>query len=193
MATVGVTAAGATVMVLGGAQMVLAGGSLLLWQVGIWAQSPTAMQWGNAVNVWATQYSAWLWGSQTTSEFVGYHRTSSVHVPSIRQGINPPTGANFAGKAQLGEGFYVTPDYEAAELFARWSTLQCGGEPIVLRVQAEGFSQMSGTSVPRSLWWQTPAEYITNYDYLEAPISGMEQWSQIKFNPRVYDLLRVLR
>ncbi|MGQ9601035.1 MAG: RHS repeat-associated core domain-containing protein [Anaerolineae bacterium] len=67
MATVGVTAAGATVMVLGGTQMVLAGGSLLLWQVGIWAQSPTAIQWGNAVNAWAAQYEAWLWSSQTAA------------------------------------------------------------------------------------------------------------------------------
>jgi len=66
MATVGVTAAGTTVMVLGGAQMVLAGGSLLLWQVGIWAQSPTAMQWGDTLNVWTAQCSAWLWSSQTT-------------------------------------------------------------------------------------------------------------------------------
>ncbi len=65
MATVGVTAAGTTVMVLGGTQMVLVGGSLMLWQIGIWAQSPTAMQWGNTMNAWAAQYSAWLWSSQT--------------------------------------------------------------------------------------------------------------------------------
>jgi hypothetical protein len=51
---------------------------------------------------------------------------------------------------------------------------------------------MRGSSVPRSMWWNTPRRYVTSYDYLRAPISGMEVWSQIKFNPRVYHLLKAL-
>ena len=76
--------------------------------------------------------------------------------------------------------------------FAGIATQNAGGEPMVLRVYAQRFGQMSGVSVPRSLWWRLPASYIANSDYLTAPISGLEHWSQIKFNPYVYHLLTVL-
>jgi hypothetical protein len=124
---------------------------------------------------------------------VGYHGTSSVHEASIRQGINPPTGANFGGYSQLGEGFYITPEREAAEYFANQAVQNVGGEPVVLRVFARGFERMSGASVPESLWWKVSSTYITDYDYLMAPISGLEHWSQIKFNPSTYGYLMAVR
>ena len=144
---------------------------------------------GGALGYWAQQARL----SGIKGDFVGYHGTSSQYETAIRRGINPPSGANFRGRAQLGEGFYVTGDRSAAEYFARVATHNAGGKPIVLKVYARNFTTMSGSSVPRNLWWRVPPSYITDYDYLTAPISGLEQWSQIKFNPSVYTFLQATR
>ncbi len=125
--------------------------------------------------------------------FVGYHGTSSVAVAAIRQGIDPPTGRNFGGYAQLGEGFYVTRDYDMARFFAAVAVREVGGNPVVLEVYARNFEQMTGQWVPRRAWWRVPADsrYITDFDYLTAPIDGFEPMRQLKFNPRVYGALVV--
>ena len=117
-------------------------------------------------------------------EFVGYHGTSSVHVPAIRTGIQPPTGHNFLGGAQLGEGFYTTLDYATAEYFAQIAVRYAGGQVAVLEFYVYNFSQMQGTVVSAPRWWRVPLEYITDYDYLRAPIDGFEPVEHITFNPR---------
>ncbi len=126
-----------------------------------------------------------------TPAFVGYHGTSSVHVPAIRAGIQPHTGRNYGGGAQLGEGFYTTPDYATAEYFADNAVVKAGGMPIVLEVYAANFSQLRGTVVPLAEWWSVASEYISVYDYLSAPINGLDPVAQIKFNPRAYHALEV--
>jgi RHS repeat-associated protein len=123
--------------------------------------------------------------------FVGYHGTSSVHADSIRRRIDPPTGANFDGYAQLGDGFYTTLDYEAAEYFADTAVANFGGNPIIFEVYARNFDQMTGTVVQKQFWntrnrIRMPQEYIDNYDMNVAPIASLERWWQVKFNPRTY-------
>lgn len=125
--------------------------------------------------------------------FVGYHGTSSTYVPAILQSINPPSGANFRGRSQLGVGFYVTPSRDAAEYFAKFATREAGGgDPVVLKIYARNFRQMKGAVVPKDLWWSVPSNssWITQFDYLSAPISSFEDWYQIKFNPRAYGQLK---
>jgi hypothetical protein len=116
--------------------------------------------------------------------FVGYHGTSSLDMPAMLAGINPPTDRNnFGGYRQLGPGFYTTPDRVMAELFAQHAALQRGGTPVVLEVYAEHFGEMRGHEVAPAQWGAVPAEVLTDYDYLTAPIAGMEWADQIKFNP----------
>lgn len=147
--------------------------------------------------------SVYSWGATQSgllppadAQFVGYHGTSSTFAPSIRNGVRPPTGANFDGKSQLGEGFYTTMDDEAAYMFAQHAAGKHGGDPVLMPVYARGYNNMTGTSVPeyannRRLWWniQPDSPYVTNFDYLRAPINGMEWAEQTKFNPRVYGSL----
>ena len=125
--------------------------------------------------------------------FVGYHGTSSVSVAALGQGIMPETGRNFRGHAQLGEGFYVTPDYNMALYFAAIAVRQAGGVPVALEVYARNFEQMTKARVPRRLWWTLAADssYITDFDYLIAPIDGFEPIRLLKFNPRAYRALIV--
>jgi hypothetical protein len=125
--------------------------------------------------------------------FVGYHGTTSKHLASILAGINPPTGANYSGFSQLGEGFYTTPELAVAEEFADNAAAVKGGQPVVLKVYARNFNSMIGVSVPKHLWWKQPfpTDLITGYDYLVAPISSYEPAIQYKFNPRAYPYLRV--
>ena len=105
----------------------------------------------------------------------------------------PETGRNFRGYAQLGEGFYVTPDYGMALYFAAIAVGQAGGVPVALEVYARNFEQLTKASVPRRLWWTLAADssYITDFDYLVAPIDGFEPTRQLKFNPRAYHALIV--
>jgi hypothetical protein len=127
----------------------------------------------------------------STLTFVGYHGTSSVHVPAIRAGIRPRTGLNFAGGSQLGAGFYVTGDAVTAQRFAEFAVAIVGGVPVVLDVYARAFDQMQGTVVPAGEWWRINPRYITDFDYLTAPITSFEPAMQIKFNPRAYGALEV--
>ncbi len=126
-------------------------------------------------------------------QFVGYHGTSSVFVPAIGKGIMPASGRNFRGRTQLGEGFYVTPDYDMALYFAAVAVRQAGGMPVALEVYARNFEQMTSESVPPSLWWNlvVDSSYITGFDYLVAPVDGFEPVRQLKFNPRAYRALMV--
>jgi hypothetical protein len=161
-----------------------------LQQVGLWTGNATLLNWGLGAS--AAGGSAWLW--LTTGRrwsFVGYHGTSSAYVPSIRKGINPPTGLNFGGESQLGEGFYITPDFQMANDFAQ-NAAQSGGSPTTLRIYAQNLSQMSGAQVPEQHWWSNPFPntYVTNYDYLTSPISGFEPVMQTKFNSGAYDSIR---
>ena len=105
----------------------------------------------------------------------------------------PETGRYFRGHAQLGEGFYVTPDYGMALYFAAIAVRQAGGVPVALEVYARNFEQMTKARVPRRLWWNIPDDspYVTDFDYLTAPITGFEPVRQVKFNPRVYGSLSV--
>jgi hypothetical protein len=132
-------------------------------------------------------------GQATTSTptFIGYHGTSSVHVPAIRAGIRPPTGQNFSGDAQLGEGFYTTMDYTVAEGFALNAVVFAGGAPVILPVYVADFGRLSGAIVPARFWWQVPRHYITDFDYLTAPIDGLEPVEQTKLNPRAYGAIQV--
>lgn len=126
-------------------------------------------------------------------QFVGYHGTTSAAVSSLLQGIRPVARRNFAGFAQLGEGFYTTPDYAAALVFADVAIREAGGTRVVLEVYARGLGRMIGREVPRRLWWDLPADspYITAFDYLTAPVNGYEPVVQRKFNPRAYEALTV--
>ena len=132
-------------------------------------------------------------GADGDATFVGYHGTSSSFVLAIGHGINPPTGRNFRGRTQLGEGFYTTPDYDMARFFASIAVREAGGIPVVLEVHARNFGEMVGRGVPRRSWWAVAANspYITGFDYLTAPIAGFEPVRQVKFNPRAYGALRV--
>lgn len=125
----------------------------------------------------------------TAPTFVGYHGTSSVHLPSIRRGIQPPTGLNFGGGAQLGNGFYVTLTYDRARWFAVSATFDLGGQPIVLAVALREFDSLRGLEVPQDIWWRVPAAYIIDYDYLTSEIDGMAPARQLKVNPRAYGQL----
>lgn len=129
--------------------------------------------------------------STPTPQFVGYHGTSSLDVAAIVAGIDPPSGRNYAGHAQLGNGFYTTANADAADIFAQNAVLQRGGMPVVLAVYVDGFDAMEGVEVELGLWWDVPAEYTTDYDYLTAPISGMDWAEQIKFNPHTYGRISV--
>jgi hypothetical protein len=129
--------------------------------------------------------------SSTNTTFVGYHGTSSHDVPSILAAINPPSGRNYGGWSQLGPGFYVTPDRRAAKIFAQHAALQRGGSATILAVYADDFAQMISYEVPMSQWVDAvPDALIADYDYLTAPISGMEWAMQHKFNPRAYARLQ---
>jgi hypothetical protein len=50
---------------------------------------------------------------------------------------------------------------------------------------------MRGIEVPKQHWWNvgTRSKYVQDFDYLIAPIQGMEHAYQIKFNPRAYEKL----
>lgn len=85
----------------------------------------------------------------------------------------------------------MTPDYATAQQFAAFAVVLAGGAPAILEVYARNFDQMEGKVVPASDWWQVPSEYITDYDYLQAAITGFEPIEQIKFNPRAYSRLDV--
>jgi hypothetical protein len=103
-------------------------------------------------------------------ELVGYHGTSSIHVPSLLRGIKDFSGANFRGWSQLGRGFYTTTDREAAQWFAEQAVENArAGTPTTVEVYVQGFSEMN-----------------LGVDYLEAPISGFPQWPQIKFEPHTF-------
>ena len=125
--------------------------------------------------------------------FVGFHGTTSTYAQSIMDEIKVPDINNFGGRSQLGPGFYTTEQYFAAKWFADNAVVKekkRGGQadPVVLRVftRLSDYKQMRGTTIDEQLWWEIKptSSYITGYDYLDAPISGLEQWSQRKFNPR---------
>lgn len=61
---------------------------------------------------------------------------------------------------------------------------QVGGNPVVFEFQIPQsiWEQFTQLSVPQEHWWNVPSE-VYNYDILTAPISGLEQWSQVKVNP----------
>lgn len=121
-----------------------------------------------------------------TPQFVGYHGTSSLNVADILADINPLSGSNYSGYAQLGDGFYTTSDTDAADIFAQNAVLQRGGVPVILTVYVDSFDALTGLEVEPDLWWNVPQHYLVDYDYLTAPISGMEWAEQIKLNPHTY-------
>jgi hypothetical protein len=126
-----------------------------------------------------------------TDEFVGFHGTSSVHVPSLLNKISPAFGLNTGGKGQLGKGFYTTPDIQAALFFGQNAVLTSGGEPVAVPIYStRKLSMLWGQEVPSALWGRVPQELIDKYDFLYSPISGYEAALQIKFNPRAYKYLR---
>ena len=57
------------------------------------------------------------WYLRRTRPLIFYHGTSDVYIASIRKEINPPTGANFEGLSQFGEGFYTTTSKMAAAVY----------------------------------------------------------------------------
>lgn len=130
---------------------------------------------------------------QEQPEFVGYHGTSSISIAAIIANIDPPSGQNFGGMSQLGIGFYTVLDHLAAHRFAETAVQHGGGRPVILEVYARGFARMNKRTVPRRLWWYLPLDsaYITDYDYLVAPLAGYEPSLQRKFNPRAYRALLV--
>ena len=114
-------------------------------------------------------------------------------VPALLQGIRPSTGLNYGGGSQLGEGFYTTPDYATALTFAVNAVVVSVGRTVVLHAYARNFERMQGEEVPEPLWWNIPDDspYVTDFDYLTAPITGFEPVRQVKFNPRAYGSLSV--
>ncbi len=126
--------------------------------------------------------------SDGDEQFVGYHGTSSHWVRAILHEVRPLAGRNYTGRSQLGVGFYVAEDRPTALEFAENAVVRSGGSPVVLRVYARDFSQLRGMEVPTRLWWAIPDDspYVTDFDYLTAPITGYEPVRQIKFNPRAY-------
>lgn len=156
---------------------------------GIFSNDPQA-KFDAAVTLWNPATGA----TNAYETFVGYHGTSSIYEESIRKEINPPTGSNFGGYAQLGEGFYTSPEYKVAERFAQNTAALKGGEPIVLEIYAQNFDQMSGIVIEKRFWNTPemdfmPQSYIENYDMNVAPVAGFKRGWQIKFNPRSYDNL----
>lgn len=131
--------------------------------------------------------------AEESEQFVGYHGTASEALAAMRQLLQPPTGLNFSGDSQLGEGFYTTPDYDMAAWFADRAVIVQGGDPAIVSVFVHDFEALQGREVPRRLWWRIAEDspWITDYDYLEASIEGFEPVRQIKFNPRAYGLLLV--
>jgi hypothetical protein len=123
-------------------------------------------------------------------QFIGFHGTSTVHVPSLLIGINPLFGLNTGGRGQLGPGFYTTPDIQAAVQFAQDAVNVSGGSIAVLRIYARNFAQLRGTYVEDTWWGRVPAAWITDFDFLYSEISGYESATQIKFNPRAYPYLK---
>jgi hypothetical protein len=136
-----------------------------------------------------------LWNPATgatnaAETFVGYHGTSSVHVDSILEEINPPANGNFGGYAQLGEGFYTSTERETAEYFANVAARNSGGDPAIVEIYARNFDQMNGVVVEPHHWNNErdymPPRYIDNYDMNVAPVAGFRTGWQVKFNPRAY-------
>lgn len=123
--------------------------------------------------------------------FVGYHGTSILSVPSLLRGVVTQAGGTFAGKRQLGIGFYTTADYATAVEFAEAAVTTVGGYPAVAYVYVRDFDQLNGREIEPNLWWNIADEspYITDYDYLTSSVFGYEAIHQRKFNPRAYHAL----
>ena len=119
-----------------------------------------------------------------------FHGTSSMYEAAIRHEVRAGAGENYDGEGQLGPGFYMTPQLEAATFFAHGACRTIGGIPLILRVIIPNRSWV-GIAVPEVLWWRIPTEFLTAYDYLEAPITGLPMWYNVKFNPHCCGLLRV--
>lgn len=62
---------------------------------------------------------------------------------------------------------------------------------MVLKVYARDFGALKGEEVPGRLWWKLTddSSYLTDFDFLTAPVAGYEPVQQIKFNPRAYSAL----
>jgi hypothetical protein len=126
--------------------------------------------------------------------FIGYHGTDLESALDImRRGVTDEFfGANFSS-LQLGEGFYVAEPtangLNAARTFARVAARETRSSPAILKVYARGFENMVGRDVPSALWEQVPGNFVTKFDYLTAPIKGLEYSGQIKFNPQTLQSL----
>ena len=102
--------------------------------------------------------------------FIGYHGTTDRYVSSLATGITPKvaTGRQFSGK-----GFYIALDRRIAYFFAAKMARKEGGNPVLLSVCSKDFSlvgKSGGKFYPR----QDPKQY----DFIEAPIDGMEEYGQ---------------
>ncbi|HWN70795.1 MAG TPA: RHS repeat-associated core domain-containing protein [Haliangium sp.] len=128
-----------------------------------------------------------------------YHGTADTFVPAIYRQINPPRpGANFAGTAQLGEGFYTGLGSEEAAVFAGEAARNNpGSAPAMLRVFARDLRPTNISAVNAADQWSplpwsaNPAvsNYINNFKALQGSIAGGIPGTQLKFNPNSYATL----
>lgn len=120
--------------------------------------------------------------------FVGYRGTTTrLH---FLYGVKSSTSrAN-----QLGDGYYVTPDYQTAKLYAKMAAAD-GGEPLVVEVYADEFSSMTKKTITKDI----KTEGFPQFDYVEAPLSTLPKIDmksvivapQIKFNQQAFSKLHV--
>ena len=131
---------------------------------------------------------------------IGLHGTSSKYELAILKEIKAQMGANFGGRSQLGEGFYVgvgDNELEIAKMFSQAATDRSNlrqeiYQPVIFKIASSGFRTMKGLIIPRDHHWEklpwkavpSHKEYVAYFDYISSHISGFEgqYWSQVKFN-----------
>ena len=129
-------------------------------------------------------------------EHVGYHGTSSNSVSSLlRDGID---SNQLDSGAQLGIGFYVTPDEDVAWAYGYAAADGDVSQIGILRVCAINYSQMTSIEVPENHWNPgfeqgkgLPPRYLVDYDYLTSKIADTDNDRQIKFNLHMLPRLRL--
>jgi hypothetical protein len=131
---------------------------------------------------------------------VGYHGTTSEHLPSLLQAIQPQVNS----AAELGPGFYVANDPTVAQMYgdmrAMERMMQSEGtlmpEGKVMAVYADDFNKMKGVGVLGTAYGNVADDLlpgsplINELDYLQAPL-GQGGAIQTKFNPPSFNKLAV--
>ena len=119
--------------------------------------------------------------------FIGYHGTIDLNCDNFKEGVKPYAAEKrqFAGK-----GFYTTEDKEAASYFAMKKCKDEGrGKPILLKVYNSNQKTLVGQKVPPRQ--KVKGSTLIHYNFIQAPIDGLEAFSQHYFSENILKELKV--